>query len=60
MERSMLNVTYRNRKANTWVRDKTKLTDVIEKVRRRKWTCAGHVSRIRDNRWTLRVTTWKP
>ena len=21
---------------------------------------AGHVSRIRDNRWTLRITTWKP
>ncbi|KAK2184814.1 hypothetical protein NP493_252g05078 [Ridgeia piscesae] len=20
----------------------------------------GHVSRIRDNRWTLRITTWKP
>ena len=29
-------------------------------VRRRKWTWAGHVSRIQDNRWTLRITTWKP
>ena len=38
---------------------KTKVTDVIEQVRRRTWTWAGHLSRIRDNRWTLRITTWK-
>ena len=60
MERSMLNITYRDRKTNIWVREKTKVTDVIEQVRRRKWTRAGHVSRIRDNRWTLRITAWKP
>ena len=59
-ERSMLSITYRDRKTNIWVREKTKVTDVIEQVRRRKWTWAGHVSRIRDNRWTLRVTNWKP
>ena len=39
---------------------KTKVTYVIEQVRRRKWTWTGHVSRIRDNRWTLRITIWKP
>ena len=55
----MLNITHRDR-ANIWVREKTKVTDVIEQVRRRKWTLAGLVSRIRDNRWTLRITTWKP
>ena len=49
MERSMLNITYRDRKTNIWVREKTKVTDVIEQVRRRNWTWAGHVSRIRDN-----------
>ena len=56
----MENVTYRDRKTNIWVREKTKVTDVIEQVRSRKWTWAGHVSRIRDNRWTLRISTWKP
>ena len=30
---------------NIWVREKTKITDVIEQVKRRKWTWAGHVSR---------------
>ena len=59
MERSMLNIIYRDRKTNIWVIEKTKVTDVIEQVRRRKWTWAEHVSRIRDNRWTSRITTWK-
>jgi len=39
MERSMLNITYRDR-------EKTKVTDVIEQVRKRKWTWAEHVTRI--------------
>ena len=60
MERSMLNITYRHRKTNIWVGEKTKATDVIEQVKKRKWTWAGHVSRIRDNRWRLRIATWKP
>jgi hypothetical protein len=61
MERSMLNITYLDRKINIWVKEKTKITDVIEEIRRRrKWTWARHVSRIRTNRWTLRITIWKP
>ena len=59
MEISMLNIIYQDRKTNIWVREKTKVTDVIEQVRGRKWTWAGHVSRTRDNRWTSRITTWK-
>ncbi len=53
MERRMLNIAYRDRKTNIWVREKTKVTDVTEQVRRRKWTWARQlVNRIRDNRWT--------
>ena len=48
MERSMLNITYPDRKTNIRVREKTQVIDVIEQVRRWKWTWAGHVSRIRD------------
>ena len=50
MERSRLNITYRDRQTNIWVREKTKVTYIIEQVRRRKWTWAGHVNKIRDNR----------
>ena len=53
MERSMLNFIYRDKKTNLWVRETTKVRNVIEQVRRRKWTWAEHISRIRDNRWTL-------
>ena len=60
MERRMLNITYRDRKRNIWVREKTKVTDRIEPVRKREWTWAGRVSRIRDDRWTLCITSWKP
>ena len=57
MEKNMLNITYRDRKTIIWVLEKTKFNDAIEQVRRRKWTCAGHVSRIRDNRWSS--DNWK-
>jgi len=40
-------------------RETTKVTCMIEQVTRRKWTWIGHVSRIRDSRWTSRITTWK-
>ena len=59
MERSMLNIPYRDRKTNIRVGEKSKVTDMIEQVRRRKWTWAGHVSKIRGNRWTLRITSWQ-
>ena len=52
-------ITYWDRKANVWLRKEAKVTYVIEQARRRMWTWAGHVSRIRDNRWTLRITNWK-
>ena len=38
MDRSMLNFTYLDSKTNIWVREKTKVTNVIKQVRRRKWT----------------------
>jgi len=47
----MLNITYQDRITNIAVREKTKVADVIEQVRRQfwqKWIWARHVSRIRD------------
>ncbi|MEG7521924.1 MAG: hypothetical protein M3H12_02325, partial [Chromatiales bacterium] len=45
MERSMLNITYRDGKTNIWVRERSKVIDVMEQVGRRKWTWAGHISK---------------
>ena len=60
MKRSLLNITYRERKTNIWVKEKTQVTNVIEKPRRRKWTWEGHISRNQVNLWTLRITIWTP
>ena len=34
MERSMLNITYKDRKTNIWVRERTKVIDIIHTVRK--------------------------
>ena len=34
MERSMLNITYKDRKTNIWVRKQTKVIDIISNVRK--------------------------
>jgi len=39
---------------------KKKLIDQTELARRRVKTWTGHNSRIRGNRWTSRITYWKP
>ena len=60
MERSMLNITYQDRKTNIWVSERTKVIDIISNVRKMKWSCAGHINRLKDDLWTSRVTTWRP
>jgi hypothetical protein len=60
MERSILNITYKDRKTNKWVRDQTKVQDIMEIIKNRKWTWAGHVSRRTDNRWSTALTVWTP
>ena len=40
---------------NIWVRERTKVIDTICNVRKMKWSWAGHISRLKDDRWTLGV-----
>ena len=58
--KSILNITYKDRKINIWVRERTKVIDIISNVRKMKWSWAGHINRLKDDRWTSRVTTWRP
>ena len=60
MERSMLDITYKDRRTNIWVRKTTKFIDIIYNVRKMKWSWAGHINRLKDNRLTSRVTIWGP
>lgn len=60
MERIMLGITLRHRKRNTWIRQQTGVTDIIDAINSSRHRWAGHVSRFQDNRWTIRATEWTP
>ena len=32
----------------------------INEYLKQKWKWAGHIARLRDNRWTKRCTVWQP
>ena len=55
----MLNITYTDRKTNTWVTEKTQVTHVTEEVRRRKWTWAEAESMSAEYEITDERDMWK-
>ena len=58
MERAILIITLRDRKRSTWIREKTRVKDIIQVIKQQKWRWAGHVARINENRWMKRLTYW--
>ena len=60
MERSMLNIAYKDRRTNIWARDWTKLIYIIYTVRKMKWSWAGYINRLKEDRCTSHVTAWRP
>ena len=38
------------------IRKRTKIIDIIEYTLKQKWKRAGHIPRMKDNRWTK----WQP
>ena len=56
----MIGVSWQDRRTNEWVRGEIEVRDIKHVIKSRKWTCAGHVARLRDNRWTSQVTDWRP
>ena len=56
----MIGVTKKDHKTNKWVRQTSRVHDIIEHVKTLKWRWAGHVARMNDNRWTKLVTEWVP
>jgi len=59
-ERIMMGLTWKDRKTAKWIREQTKLKDVILTIKQIKWNWAGHIARIKDERWTIKVTKWTP
>ena len=46
----MLNVKLKDRVRNTTIRQRTRVTDIVQYVTNKKWKWAGHIARMKDNR----------
>ena len=60
MERSMLGITLRDKMTNQWIRQQTKVVDIMERIASLKWNWAGHIARRTDERWTKTIMNWRP
>ena len=56
----MLNIKQKDRVKCSEIRERTKVIDIIQYITKTKAKWAGHVARLRDNRWTNRATVWTP
>ncbi|GFS18994.1 endonuclease-reverse transcriptase [Elysia marginata] len=60
MERKILGIKPKDRVPCREIRARTNVVDIVKYVEKQKWKWAGHVARLQDDRWTQRVTEWKP
>ena len=59
MEMKMLTDKLKDRIRNNIFRQRTRVTDIIQDVTNTKWKSAGHIARMKDNRWSIRSTEWQ-
>ena len=60
MERRMLNLTLRDKVKHTDIRQKTKVKDIIAKIKEMKWRWAGHLYTTQDSKWKKKLTERQP
>ena len=60
MERRITKISKRQHVRSSVIREKTGVKDAIEQIYNLQHQWAGHVARMRDNRWTFRTTCWCP
>ena len=60
MERKIIGVSLLDKINHSIIREKTKFKDVVRHILKMKWSWAGHIGRISDNRWTKKCTRWGP
>lgn len=59
MERSIMKIRKVQKINSSLIRHKTKQTDALRQALKLKWNWAGHIARLKDNRWTIKTTQWK-
>ncbi|KHN70981.1 Putative uncharacterized transposon-derived protein F52C9.6, partial [Toxocara canis] len=60
VERRICKISLRDHVTSDEIRRRTGFTDVVQEMYKGKREWASHVARIRDNRWTTRLTCWDP
>lgn len=60
IERRICNISKREHRRHSIIRKKSQVKDVQETIYENKRRWAGHIARMKDNRWTARVTDWYP
>ncbi len=55
----MFCIIWRDRKQATWIREQTKVEDILMTIKK-KWSWVGHIMNRMHNRWTKKVTEWQP
>lgn len=58
MERSMMKINKLQKIPHKIIRKKTDVIDALSYAQKLKWSWAGHVARMTDDRWTIRATLW--
>ena len=48
--------SWRDRKTAHWIREETKVPDIMEIISTLKWNWACYLARTTDNRWTISIT----
>ena len=60
MDREMLDLKLQDKIPCSEIRKRAKIIDIIEYTLKQKWRWAGHIARMKDNRWNKRCTGWQP
>lgn len=59
-ERSMMNITKKDKKRTEWIEKQTYIRDIMKIVSERKWKWTGHTSRDKRWKWTKTIREWYP
>ena len=54
-ERSMMGLRLQGCKEASWMREQTKVRDILEIVHQMKWNWAGHIHQRDDDQWTRKI-----
>ena len=60
IEKKMLDLKLQDMIPCPEIRERTRIIDVTDDTLKQKWKWAGHIARMKENRWTKRCTEWQP